>query len=179
MNKPKIVELKIYVKKNEYERIISSANKHQPQDVTLIIPIQNKWVVIKKHYYQKGIYRFPSGLVKKEESLITCGIREGYEETGLKINMKKYLVKVFVDFIYKKKQVQWVSNVFLAEKVSGQLRIIDDQEIEELKLLSYEEIQGPVRDRMLQTDSGGLKYRSILADIVFKVINTFNNALPK
>ena len=59
------------------------------------------------------------------------------------------------------------------------MRIIDDQEIEELKLLSYEEIQGPVRDRMLQTDSGGLKYRSILADIVFKVINTFNNSLPK
>lgn len=94
------VEMRIDVPMREWEFNLLRYSKRDGRyrDVTILIPIEGKLVCIVKHAYPEGIARPPSGGVVPGEPLDAAAEREAYEETGLRVRIQKYLVRVACNF---------------------------------------------------------------------------------
>ncbi|HIC96716.1 TPA: NUDIX hydrolase [Candidatus Bipolaricaulota bacterium] len=136
------------------------------QDATLCILIDGRVVVIRKPFHPPGVYRPPSGGVPPGESIAVAAKREAYEETGLEIELERYLLRLRPVFIHQDERVSWTSHVFLARRIGGELKQQDTREIEEVKLVSVKELEGPIRAHLLESGLGGLRYRAELADLM-------------
>jgi len=147
----------------EFENLIKSMRDGRNSDITLFIFKNGKVIVISKPWYKEGLYRAPSGGWKPEESLEEAALREAYEETGTKIKLQRYILRIEVTFSYKHKDILWTSHIFTACYLSGKLQPIDKREIKEVKLLSLEELSS-LKPVLLKTDSGGLAYRADLTE---------------
>jgi len=149
----------------EWQLLKASQQDGRAQDVTLFIFIEGKIVVIRKPFHPPGVYRPPSGGVPPGESIISAAEREAYEETGLEIELERYLLRLKPVFIREDERVRWTSHVFLARRIGGELKQRDTREIEEVKLVSIAELEGPIRERLIQSGFGGLCYRAQLAEL--------------
>lgn len=67
----------------------------QPQHsgVFVIVINKNKEFLIgkRKNCYKAGMFGFPGGRLELNETIMECGIRELYEETGITIKSLKYI----------------------------------------------------------------------------------------
>ena len=147
----------------EYKNLIDSMHDGRNSDITMFIFKNGKIIVIAKPWYRKGLYRAPSGGWKPGESLEESASREAYEETGTKIELNKYILRIKVTFSYKDKKVLWTSHIFTAKYISGKLQPIDTREIKEVNLLTLEDLSS-LKPVLLKTGSGGLTYRSALTE---------------
>lgn len=68
------------------------------RDATILIPFEGKLVCIVKHAYPDGIARPPSGGVVPGEPVDAAAEREAFEETGLRVRLSQYLLRVSVEF---------------------------------------------------------------------------------
>ena len=149
----------------EFQLLQESRRDGRSCDVTLFIFIDGQLVVIRKPFHPPGVYRPPSGGVPPGESIINAAKREAYEETGLEIELERYLLRLKPVFVHQDRRVHWTSHVFLARRVGGELKQRDTREIEEVKLVSVAELEDPIRKRLLDSGLGGLHYRAQLADL--------------
>jgi ADP-ribose pyrophosphatase YjhB (NUDIX family) len=149
----------------EWKLLRASQHDGRAHDVTLFIPIGEKIVAIRKPFHPPGVYRPPSGGVPPGESIVSTAEREAREETGLKIELERYLLRLKPVFVHGDEQVRWTSHVFLARRIGGELKQQDTREIEEVRLVSVAELEGPIRERLIQSGLGGLRYRAQLADL--------------
>jgi len=164
---PRELSMSFPMSPSEFQYLKDSMRDGRNSDVTLFIFKDNKIVVIAKPWYPKGLYRAPSGGVKPDEDLELCALREAYEETGAKIKLKKYVLRIYVTFTCSKDKVNWTSHVFTATYLSGDLRPIDTKEIREVNLLSLDEL-ATLKERLLESDSGGLHYRAALTEAAIR-----------
>jgi 8-oxo-dGTP pyrophosphatase MutT (NUDIX family) len=141
----------------EFQCLKDSMKDGRNSDVTLFIFKEGKVIVIAKPWYPKGLYRAPSGGLKPDEDLELCAKREAYEETGAKIELEKYILRIHVTFTCHEDKVNWTSHLFTAKYLAGDLKPVDKREIREVSLLS---------------DSGGLHYRAALTEAAIKQIRT-------
>ncbi|KPL02082.1 MAG: hypothetical protein AMJ73_09295 [candidate division Zixibacteria bacterium SM1_73] len=148
---------------SEFQSLKDSMRDGRNSDVTLFIFKDNKIIVIAKPWYPKGLYRAPSGGLRPDEDLELCAKREAYEETGAKIKLEKYVLRIHVTFISNKDKVDWTSHVFSAKYLSGDLKPVDTREIREVNLLSLDELAA-LKEKLLESDSGGLHYRAALTE---------------
>jgi 8-oxo-dGTP pyrophosphatase MutT (NUDIX family) len=153
----------------EFQDLKDSMRDGRNSDVTLFIFKDNKIIVIAKPWYPKGLYRAPSGGVKPDEDLELCAKREAYEETGAKIKLEKYILRISVTFTSNKNKVNWTSHVFTAKYLFGDLRPVDTKEIKKVNLLSLNELAA-LKEKLLKSDSGGLHYRAALTEAAIKEI---------
>jgi len=153
----------------EFDMLKASMRDGRNSDVTLFIFKEEKVVVIAKPWYPEGLYRAPSGGIKPGEDIEFTAKREAYEETGVKIELEKYILKIQVTFIRDQEKIEWISHVFTARYVSGKLRPIDTKEIREVALMSLEELSS-LKPKLLAQNSGGLAYRSALTEAAIKKI---------
>ena len=167
--KPKELKTSFQMNQKEFENLLDSMKDGRSSDITLIIFKDRKVVVIAKPWYKKGIYRLPSGGWKPDESFEDCAQREAYEETGLKIELQKYILRIDVTFTYRENKAYWTSHIFTAKYISGELKPIDKQEIKRVKLLTVEKLLS-LKDRLLKQNSGGLAYRAFLTEEAIKEI---------
>ena len=149
----------------EWRLLKASQHDGRAQDVTLFIFIDGRIVVIRKPFHPPGVYRPPSGGVPPGESIAAAAKREAYEETGLEIELQRYLLRPKPVFVHEQERVAWTSHVFLARRTGGELCPRDTREIEEVKLVSIAELEGSIRERLLESGLGGLRYRARLADL--------------
>ncbi len=151
----------------EFQGLKDSMKDGRNSDVTLFIFKDEKVIAIAKPWYPKGLYRAPSGGLKPDEELELCAKREAYEETGAKIELEKYILRIHVTFTCNEDKVNWTSHVFTAKYLSGDLKPIDTREIREVSLLSLNQLAG-LKEKLLESDSGGLHYRAALTEAAIK-----------
>ena len=161
--KPKFLKMSYTLSLREFINLEESMWDGRNSDVTLFVFKQGKVIVISKPWYPPGLYRAPSGGVRPGESLEDVAIREAYEETGVKIKLQKYVLRIEVTFSHNQKKVIWTSHIFTAKYLSGKIEPIDTHEIKEAKLMSLEELSS-LKPLLLKTGSGGLAYRAALTE---------------
>ncbi len=167
--KPKSLKMSFPLNLEEFTTLKESMRDGRNSDITMFIFKQGKVIVIAKPWYVEGLYRAPSGGWKPDESLEESALREAYEETGVKIKLQKYILRIEVTFSYEGKEVVWTSHIFTAQYVSGELEPIDRREIKKVNLLSLEELAS-LKPVLLKTGSGGLAYRAALTQKVIEEI---------
>lgn len=145
--------------------LVRSSQKHgRAHDITLFIFRGEKLALIRKPIHPPGVFRAPSGGLNPGEPFEEGAKREAWEETGLDIEMERYLLRIQVRFICGQEDIEWSSHVFSARAVSGGLAPQDTREILATRWATLEELQGPIREAVLASGWGLLDYRVTLTD---------------
>ena len=167
---PAEVRLSYEMTRPEFEMVRKSQKHGRAHDVTLFILKENSIVVIKKPMYPPGAYRAPSGGISPGENFEAGAIREAYEETGLRVELVKYLLRARVKFTHEADVIDWTTHAFTANPVGGSLEPVDTHEIVEARLAGIEELKGSIKQALLLSGSTGLRYRAELGDIVTEML---------
>jgi len=139
-------------------------------DVTLVIEDGGVFATIAKHSYPPGLFRFPSGGAEPGETLEEACRREGSEETGLELEVTRYVLRAHVRFESTEGNdaIDWTTHVFRARVRGGRLEPLDEGEIRETAWLTRRELLGPIRDVLHARPEAGLRYRGWLHDAIFE-----------
>ncbi|NPV60628.1 MAG: NUDIX hydrolase [Actinobacteria bacterium] len=114
--------------------------------------------------FPEGAYRAPSGAANLGEDLEAGALREALEETGLEIEIDRFILHIHARFTCGPMVENWRSLVFTAMQTDGELQHRDMEEIRETKWVTLEELQGPIREKLLATGMGLFAYRVALHD---------------
>ncbi len=164
---PDQLSITIETSQSELNRIRDSMHHGRAHDVTMFIRKGDEYIFIAKPFYPPGLYRAPSGGVHRGEDFIAGAKREAMEETGVAIEIEKYIIRIKARFESASDHIDWTSHVFMARYLSGEINPIDTDEISEARLVRLEEIQ-KFREIMLASDRAGFKYRAFLTDEAVK-----------
>ena len=167
---PEILHTRCTMNRAEFDLLKWSMRNGRRHDVTLFISDEqkDKIVVIRKPSYPKGVYRPPSGGIEPGEDFEVGARREAYEETGLEIELRKYTLKIHVDFAHEDEIVAWTSYVLTACATGGRLEPIDKKEIAGVRWATINELRTDLLVRLQQSPSAGLQYRAELQDATLK-----------
>src|SRR5260221_9230887 len=99
---------------SEREHRIATYNPARLHDVTLFILNGSRLALIRKHPFPPDVWRPPGGGVKEGEDFVGAVLREAYEETGLRVELQRYLVETRARFVYEQLDLDWRTHVFLA-----------------------------------------------------------------
>ncbi len=157
----------------ECDLVKRSAAKGRHHDITCFIQSNGKFVVIQKHdYADTGIYRAPSGGAHPGESIEEAAIREMHEETGLSIELNRFVLDVHLDVRCSDGTIPWRSLVFLATALDGEMKELDTREIYSVRLMGRDELLTTVNRLMEGSGWGGFKYRAFLTREFFKSLDS-------
>lgn len=156
----------------EMRLVLASRKYGRAHDVTFFIFDElGRVVLIRKPFFPAGVYRAPSGGIRPGEDFEEGALREAYEETGLRIELEKYLLRIRVAFTCGETVQQWTSHVFSARKVAGELGPIDKVEVAEVRYDTVERLQSVIRDKLLETGKGLFEYRVRLTDAAVRALH--------
>jgi len=139
-----------------------SLSQNRTHDVTLMIEgIDGRFAVMSKHSYPPGIFRSPSGGVKPGEDFVTGALREAKEETGLNIELKRFVYHATLDIGYRDDVATWESYVFHATTEDLDLKPTDFKEVRDTRWATRAQLEALVL-KLRETGNGGLIYRGHL-----------------
>ncbi len=141
----------------------ASMKDGRAHDITLYIKKGDGYIFIAKPFYPPGLYRAPSGGVKPGEDFESGAKREALEETGVDIELEKYILRINVRFKSPDESLDWTSHIFTARYTGGEIEPLDKGEIREAKIVYLHEIPG-LQEMMRNSGSGGLVYRAYLTE---------------
>jgi 8-oxo-dGTP pyrophosphatase MutT (NUDIX family) len=167
--RPRTVAMTAPVSPKEYDFIKSTQKHGRRHDATFYIFKGPRVIVIAKHYYPDGLYRAPSGGVNPGEDMETGIKREAYEETGTRMEIEKYLMRIDVDFTDGARHLPWDTYIFRCRHISGELKPIDTREIRDVRLADLSEFDR-FRTIIAPINRGGLAYRARLHDAVKELL---------
>jgi len=124
---------------------------------------EQRLALIRKPVFPPDIWRPPGGGVKPGEDFVAAVGREGLEETGLRIELERYLVDMHARFVHGR-VLDWRTHVFLATTADEAISPLDTDEIAEARWGTLEELAGPLRERLLATGRAFWRYRVALHD---------------
>lgn len=141
---------------------------HDPartHDVTLfVLDPARRLALIRKPQFDEGVWRPPGGGIRPGEDFTAGAVREALEETGLRVEVRRYLVDVQGRFRNRGRELDWRTHVVLAVTEDEQPAPNDPLEIEAARWGTLEELAGPLRERMLATGRAFWRYRVALHD---------------
>ena len=149
---------------SEREHALATYDPRRMHDVTLFILNGERLALIRKPQFEPGVWRPPGGGVKEGEDFEDGVRREALEETGLRIELRRYLVAAQARFLYEPQDVPWRTHVFLATSADEELDPRDREEIAGARWGTLAELAGPLRDRLLATGRAFWRYRVALHD---------------
>jgi 8-oxo-dGTP diphosphatase len=149
---------------SEREHALATYDPKRMHDVTLFILNGNRLALIRKPHFEPGVWRPPGGGIKAGEDFVEGVRREALEETGLTIELQRYLVVAEARFLYEPREVPWRTHVFLATTDGETLAPLDREEIAAARWGTLDELAGPLRDRLLATGRAFWRYRVALHD---------------
>ncbi len=159
---PRILRTAYMMNQQGFDLLKWSMRHGRAHDVTVFISKGDKIAVIRKPSYPLEVYRPPSGGVERGEDFEIGARREAYEETGLEIQLQRYLLKVYVHFSFKDKTVLWTSHVFAAQAIGGCLQPVDTKEIAAARWATFDELNTNLLKALQESESAGLRYRAEL-----------------
>lgn len=168
---PVEVEMEHEINPWEYDVVKGSQHSGRAHDVTMFIrksDDENMLALIRKHFFPEGAFRAPSGAAVEGESLEAGALRESYEETGLDVELVRYLLRINVVFTCEGRRIDWTSHIFEARQVAGELCPVDTEEIDEASWESLDDLQGRIRDVLLDGGWELFRYRVALTDLAVK-----------
>jgi 8-oxo-dGTP diphosphatase len=157
---------------SEPEHALATYNPKRTHDVTLFILNDERLALIRKPHFEPGIWRPPGGGVKAGEDFVEGVRREAFEETGLRVELQRYLVAAEARFLYEPQNVLWHTHVFLATTADGHIEPLDREEIAGARWGTLEELAGPLRERLLETGRAFWRYRVALHDAALRALAT-------
>jgi 8-oxo-dGTP pyrophosphatase MutT (NUDIX family) len=149
---------------SEHEWGIATYNPQRTHDVTLFIFNGERLALIRKPMFPPDVWRTPGGGVKPGEDFVEAVRREALEETGLEVELERYLVEARALFLFREPGLDWRTHVFLARTADEEIAPLDTEEIAEARWGTLEELAGPIRERLLATDRAFWRYRVALHD---------------
>ena len=155
---------------SEREHSLATYNPRRTHDVTLFIFNGDRLALIRKHGFEPGIWRPPGGGVKEGEDFAAAVRREALEETGLRVELDRYLVAATARFVYEPYDVPWRTHIFSATTADEELAPQDTDEIEAARWGTLAELNGPLRKRLLATGRAFWRYRVALHDAASEAI---------
>jgi 8-oxo-dGTP pyrophosphatase MutT (NUDIX family) len=170
LGKPKVLSVEIPLTQKELQRIGYSQHNGRAHDITVFIFKGPQMLFIAKPFYPMGLFRAPSGGAKPGESIIDAAHREVYEETGTAIKLEKYILRINARFIADSNHIDWVSYVFKASYLSGEINPIDTDEIREARFVDRNELD-KFDDIFLKANTGGFRYRSFLTRAAMEILD--------
>jgi ADP-ribose pyrophosphatase YjhB (NUDIX family) len=126
--------------------------------------------LIRKPQFDAGIWRPPGGGVHPGEDFAAGAVREAHEETGLRVELRRYLVDTRATFHHGSRELTWRTHVLLAETDDEELAPDDPGEIEAARWGTLAELAGPLRERLLATGRAFWRYRVALHDAALAAI---------
>ncbi len=150
---------------SDVEWAIATHNPARTHDVTLFIldPAQ-QIALIRKPQFAADVWRPPGGGIKPGEDFAAGAVREALEETGLHVELRRYLVASDVVFRNAGRELPWQTHVLLAETEDESIVPGDADEIAEARWGTLEELAGPLRERLLAENRAFWRYRVALHD---------------
>ena len=150
---------------SDLEWQVATHNPARTHDVTLfILDPARRIALIRKPQFASDIWRPPGGGIKPGEDFATGAVREALEETGLRVELRRYLVASDAVFRNAGRELPWQTHVFLAETDDETIVVGDPDEIAEARWGTLEELAGPLRERLLATGRAFWRYRVALHD---------------
>ena len=161
--------------KKEFNLVKASMLSGRQHDVTLLIfqrpffnfrkiSIDSPIAVIRKPYYQPDVYRPPSGGICPSENFEFGVKREAQEETGLMVNIHRYLLRSNVRFTYCCQTVDWQTHVFVASTLDRALHPTDIKEISNARWVAWGKLETDLLKKLKKAPSIGLQYRGHLQE---------------
>jgi 8-oxo-dGTP pyrophosphatase MutT (NUDIX family) len=173
LGKPVVRVMSYEIDASEFDMVEGSMYNGRAHDVTMFIRKKDdpgRIVVIRKPFFPPEAFRAPSGAANRGESLEDGAVRESKEETGLDVQLTRYLARINARFTSEDRVIDWTSHILEAREISGKLEPIDTHEIAEAKWVSLDELQGPVRQALLDTGWGLFRYRVALTDLTVQAL---------
>ncbi|MFH1447146.1 MAG: NUDIX hydrolase [Chloroflexota bacterium] len=168
---PKTIRLNYPTPQVNFDFIRSTQKNDRAHDITLYFYHDQRLAVTRKPMYPKGAYRPSSGGLNPGETLEQAAAREGWEEMGVTVTIRDYLLRARVDFIFRDDRIRWTTHVFrVVWEGTGEptLKPQDTREICEAVWATEAEFLGPMQHALLSTDSTGLLYRTHLHDYIWR-----------
>ena len=156
---------------SEREHSLATYNPDRAHDVTMFIFRGEQLALIRKHDFEPGIWRPPGGGVKTGEDFVAGVEREALEETGLRVELQRYLVDATAHFVYVPYDVPWRTHIFLATTDDEVLAPGDTDEIQAARWGTLPELSGPLRERLLATGRAFWRYRVALHDAAAEALS--------
>jgi 8-oxo-dGTP pyrophosphatase MutT (NUDIX family) len=149
---------------SEEEWRLATYNPERTHDVTLFVLNGDRLALIRKPHFTRGVWRTPGGGIKRGEEFVEGAAREAYEETGLRVELDRYLVDAQVRFTWDGRELQWRTHVVSATTEDEEIHPADPDEIAAARWGTIEELQGPIRETLLATGRALWRYRVALHD---------------
>jgi ADP-ribose pyrophosphatase YjhB (NUDIX family) len=156
---------------SDIEWTIATHNPSRTHDVTLfILDPAERLALIRKPHFAADVWRPPGGGVKPGEDFAAGAVREALEETGLRVELRRYLVASQVVFRNAGRELPWQTHVLLAETKDTELAPDDPEEIADARWGTLAELAGPLRERLLAENRAFWRYRVALHDAAFTLL---------
>jgi 8-oxo-dGTP diphosphatase len=150
---------------SDLEWDLATHNPVRTHDVTLLIlDPSERLALIRKPPFAEGVWRPPGGGIKPGEDFVAGAVREALEETGLRVELTRYLVASQAQFRNGGRTLSWRTHVFLAETKDMELAPNDPAEIAAARWGTLDELGGTLRERLLATGRAFWRYRVALHD---------------
>lgn len=158
----------------EYAVVDGSMHSGRAHDVTFFIRKSDdpgKLVVVCKPFFPPGAFRAPSGAATRGETLEQGALREAHEETGLDIELTRYVARINARFTSDNREpIGWTTHIFEARDTGGRLEPIDTEEISEARWATFDELQGPIRQVLVDSGWDLFRYRVALTDLTVQAL---------
>ena len=156
---------------SDTEWALATHNPARTHDVTLLIlDPSNRLALIRKPHFGAGVWRPPGGGIRPGEGFAAGAVREALEETGLRVELRRYLVASRARFSNRGRELAWRTHVFLAETEDEALAPADPAEIADARWGTLAELAGPLRERLLATGRAFWRYRVALHDAALEAL---------
>jgi 8-oxo-dGTP pyrophosphatase MutT (NUDIX family) len=168
LGEPLVCSMDYEITPGEFDMVKRSRHSGRAHDVTMFIRNSldpEEIAVIRKPFFPQGAFRAPSGAAREGESLEDGALRESKEETGLDVSLTRYVVRINARFTSGGRVIDWTSHIFEARAEPGEIDPIDTREIAEARWATLSELQGPIRQKLLDTGWDLFRYRVALHDL--------------
>jgi 8-oxo-dGTP pyrophosphatase MutT (NUDIX family) len=150
---------------SDLEWTLATHNPVRTHDVTLfILDPARRLALIRKPQFAEDVWRPPGGGIHPGEDFVAGAVREALEETGLRVELQRYLVDAHALFTNAGRELHWRTHVFLAETQDEEVVPGDSLEIADARWGTLDELAGPLRERLLATGRAFWRYRVALHD---------------
>jgi ADP-ribose pyrophosphatase YjhB (NUDIX family) len=150
---------------------LATYNPARTHDVTLfILDVEHRLALIRKPHFAAGVWRPPGGGIKPGEDVVAGAVREALEETGLRVELDRYLVATNAVFRSAGRELRWRTHVLSARTDDDVLAPSDPVEIAAARWGTLEELAGPLRERLLETGRAFWRYRVALHDAALSAL---------
>jgi 8-oxo-dGTP pyrophosphatase MutT (NUDIX family) len=155
---------------SEAEHALATYNPRRTHDMTLFITNGERLALIRKPRFDEGVWRPPGGGIKPGEDPVAAMEREALEETGLRIEVRRYLVLARALFLHPPLDLRWRTHVFHATTDDTRIEARDLDEIAAARWGTLDELAGPLRERLLATGRAFWRYRVALHDAALEAL---------